>query len=93
MTDIGKGTPVIFVGPEDEFDPSGLTLNALYFVEEVVDVSHDTECYVCGKSIFLSLRGVTYATHLYELFCVCAFRPLGGDAEKVLNSVKEMEPA
>jgi hypothetical protein len=77
MPDVGKGTPVIFVGPEGLF-LSGLTIDALYFVDEVDECGNGKDCPSCGGTL-ISLRGGSGFWYWYALY---AFRPLGGEPTK-----------
>lgn len=94
MTTIGPGTPVIFVGPDDNppdswFGRSGLTIGALYFVSGFVRCSF----LECGCTRSISLRGSPGRWRFYD---PCAFKPLN-DGESTALEVevpwRESEPA
>jgi len=86
MSDLGPGTPLIFVGP-DSFDwPSGLTIDALYFVDEVQPSSLFRE--LAGCKPMVSLKG---RPGFHEWYCTCAFRPLG-EGEPPPADEEEIEP-
>jgi hypothetical protein len=74
-TDLGPGTPLIFIGPELAHKPSGLTLEALYFVAGMRP--NET----CGRT-YITLRG---SPGNWEWYCICAFRPLGGEEDEVIE--------
>jgi len=66
--DIGPGTPLIFVGPDVASDPSGLTIDALYFV-------HDTMPNIVCEVPLVSLKG---SPGNFFYYCSCRFKPIGG---------------
>ena len=72
MNDIGPGTPLVFIGPDSALWPSGLTIDALYFVKEVIPASPIRVLMRCQDMV--SLRG---DPGFHKSYCLCAFKPLG----------------
>jgi len=79
--DVGPGTPLIFIGPEIEDYPSGLTVGALYFVAEVMPG-------FCTMAR-VTLRG---GPGYWRAYCLCGFKPLG-DPDEILEEDKVLEDA
>ena len=74
-TDIGPGTPLIFIGPEHPLYPSALTIGALYFVASMVP---NFPCPMPG----VALRD---SPGRYKSYCACAFKPFGEPDEEMLR--------
>jgi hypothetical protein len=83
---IGPNSPVIFIGPDNDYGLSGLTMGALYFVEDIMD---DGEvCFTHGACGMVSLKD---GPGFYIWYCTGAFKPLGGTDEEAI--AKELETA
>ena len=78
MTDIGVGTELEFIGP-DEFNgnQSGLMLGAIYVVRAVEDIPGDW-CLLCNRA-----RVDLDVGPFPHVYCPCVFKPLRDGQERI----------
>jgi hypothetical protein len=89
MGDIGPGTELEFIGPDElNGNQSGLMLGAVYVVREIIDPGDF--CLICMRSwVNLDVGPFPY------VYCPCLFRPIRDGQERIeRKAVKRVcEPA